>query len=168
MQGIPLVEMTAADLSRAVTTGLLSTFLTARAAAHRMIRQGSGVILMLTSGSAAGAPPMMGSTPPADAATEAFMCCLAAEVGPHGVRVVGLRTAGVAETLSPEKIAGVNPTMQLDAAVERVIDGIAGMTMLRRAPRLAQVADAAAFLASDRAAAVTGTIANVSCGLIPG
>ena len=169
VQGIPLVEMTAADLSRAVTTGLMPHFLTARAAALQMIRQGSGVILMLTSGSAAGAPPMMGSTPPADAATEAFMRCLAAEVGPHGVRVVGLRTAGVAETLSPEKIAAVNPTMQLDAAaVERVIEGIAGMTMLRRAPRLPQVAEVAAFLASDGAAAVTGTIANVSCGLIPG
>ena len=30
---------------------------------------------------------------------------------------------------------------------------IAGMAMLRRAPRLAQVADVAAFLASDRPAA---------------
>ena len=42
------------------------------------------------------------------------------------------------------------------------------MRMLRRSPRLAEVADVAAFLASDRAAAVTGTITNVSCGLLPG
>lgn len=32
---------------------------------------------------------------------------LAAEVGPHGVRVVGLYTAGVPETLSREKLAAV-------------------------------------------------------------
>jgi 3-oxoacyl-[acyl-carrier protein] reductase len=40
--------------------------------------------------------------------------------------------------------------------------------MLRRAPRLAQVADVAAFLASDRASAMTATMANVTCGLVPG
>ena len=49
--------------------------------------------------------------------------------------------------------------------VERMI---AGMAMLRRAPRLAQVADVAAFLASDRASAMTATMANVTCGLVPG
>lgn len=46
--------------------------------------------------------------------------------------------------------------------------GLAQMTMLRRAPRLNQVADVAAFLASDRAGAMTGTIINVTCGLVPG
>jgi NAD(P)-dependent dehydrogenase (short-subunit alcohol dehydrogenase family) len=168
VQGIPLVDMTVADLTRSVTTGLTSNFLTARAAARHMIEQGSGVVLTLTSGSASGGAPMMGSTSPADAATESFMRSLAAEVGPHGVRVLGLWTAGVPETLSPEKIASVNPNMHLDAAgLERMFEGLAGMTMLRRAPRLAQVAEVAAFLASDQAAAMTGTIVNVTCGLVP-
>jgi enoyl-[acyl-carrier-protein] reductase (NADH) len=45
---------------------------------------------------------------------------------------------------------------------------MAQMTMLRRSPWLAQVAEVAAFLASDRAGAMTGTIANVTCGLVPG
>ncbi len=40
--------------------------------------------------------------------------------------------------------------------------------MLGHAPKLAQVAQAAAFLASDRAAGITGTILNVTCGLVPG
>ena len=39
--------------------------------------------------------------------------------------------------------------------------------MLRRSPRLAQVADAAVFLASDRAAAITGTFVNVTSGMFP-
>ena len=55
--------------------------------------------------------PLMGNTGPADAAVETFMRYLAAEVGQHGVRVLGIYTAGVPETLSPEKIASVNPTM---------------------------------------------------------
>jgi hypothetical protein len=33
---------------------------------------------------------------------------------------------------------------------------------------LTEVADVAAFLVSDRAAVMTGTIANVTCGLVPG
>lgn len=166
VQQVPLVDMTTADLLRAVTTGLTSTFLTARAAARRMIDQGAGVILGLTSGSSRGAMPLMGSTGPADAATETFLRYLAAEVGPHGVRVVGIHTAGVIDTLSREKIAAVGGGEGIDPAdVERAI---AGMAMLRRAPRVAQVADAAAFLASDRASAITGTIVNVTCGLLAG
>ncbi len=169
VQGIPLVDMTTADLAHAVTTGLTANFLTARAAARRMIDQGSGVILMLTSGSSAGAPPLMGSTPPADAAMEALMRSLAVELGPHGIRVLGLWTAGVPETLSPEKIASVNGAMTMDAAgLENLKARLAEMTPLRRAPGLAQVADVAAFLASDRASAMTGTIINVTCGLVPG
>jgi 3-oxoacyl-[acyl-carrier protein] reductase len=35
---------------------------------------------------------------------------------------------------------------------------------LRRLPTLAEVADVAAFMASDRASAMTATIANVTCG----
>jgi enoyl-[acyl-carrier-protein] reductase (NADH) len=39
------------------------------------------------------------------------------------------------------------------------------MTLLKRMPKLAEVANAAAFFASDHAAAVTGTIANLTCGM---
>src|SRR3954471_7377632 len=95
VQGTPLIEMTAEQLNRAVTNGLTTTFITARAAARRMVAQGSGVILGLTSGSARGTQPGMGSTGPADAATEAFLRYLAAEIGPAGVRVLGIYTAGV-------------------------------------------------------------------------
>ena len=167
VQGIPLVEMAVEDLAHAVLTGLKANFLTARAAARYMIEQRSGVILMLTSGSSSGAIPMMGSTPPADAATEALLRSLAAELGPQGIRVVGIWTAGVPETLTPEKIASVNSSMQLDAAgLERMIEGLAQMTMLRRPNALAHVADVAAFLASDRASAITGTIINVTTGMV--
>jgi NAD(P)-dependent dehydrogenase (short-subunit alcohol dehydrogenase family) len=89
VQGIPLVEMKTDDLLRAVVNGLRTNFITARAAARRMVEQGSGVILALDSGSANGSP-MMGSTGPADAATDTFIRNLAAEIGPQGVRVVGI------------------------------------------------------------------------------
>jgi NAD(P)-dependent dehydrogenase (short-subunit alcohol dehydrogenase family) len=164
VQGTPLVEMTADDLLRAVVNGLHSNFLTARAAGRRMIEQGSGVILHLNSASGDGAMPGMGSTGPADAATEAFMRYLAAEVGPHGVRVCGVWTAGVVETLSTEKLTAVGG--ENVAGPQTVEDMIAGMAALRRAPRLADVAEVAAFLASDRARGITGTMVNVTSGLV--
>jgi enoyl-[acyl-carrier-protein] reductase (NADH) len=130
-----------------------------------MIRQGSGVILALNSGSAHGSP-MMGSTGPADAAIDTYIRNLAAEVGPHGVRVLGIWAAGVPETLSPEKLAAVNNGMQLDdAAFQGLLSQLDQMRMLRKSPRLAQIADVAVFLACDQAAAITATWVNVTGGM---
>lgn len=165
IQGIPLAEMSVDAFTGAVINGLRSSFLTARAAARQMIQQGSGVILSLTSGSSRATSPMMGNTGPADAATETFLRYLAAEVGPSGVRVVGLHTAGVVETLTREGILAVNSD---GPDPETVVQMLSQMTMLRRAPRLAQVADVAAFLASDQASGITSTIVNVTCGLVAG
>jgi NAD(P)-dependent dehydrogenase (short-subunit alcohol dehydrogenase family) len=163
VQGVPLVDMSPDDLLRAVDTGLRSNFLTARAAARQMATQGSGVILHLNSASGAGAAPGMGSTGPADAAVESFMRYLAAEVGASGVRVCGLWTAGVAESLTQEKIAAV--AGENAPPVELALQMIANMAALKRAPRLADVAEVAAFLASDRAGGITGAMTNVTCGL---
>jgi NAD(P)-dependent dehydrogenase (short-subunit alcohol dehydrogenase family) len=167
VQGTPLVEMTTADFTRPITTGITTNFITARAAARQMIEQGSGVILALNSGSAHGSP-MMGGTGPADATIDTFVRNLAAEVGPQGVRVLGIWTAGVPETLTPEKLGAVNSDLALDdAAFQGLLDRLDAMRMLRRSPRLAQVADTAAFLASDRAAAITASFVNVTSGTFP-
>ena len=86
-----------------------------------------------------------------------------AELGPSGVRVVGIHTAAVRGTLTAEKVERVSGA-RVD--VEAVLAGVAGMAVLRRVPEVQQVADTAAFLASDRAAAITGTIVNATCGLV--
>ena len=105
----------------------------------------------------------MGGTGPADAATETFLRYLAAETGARGVRVLTIHTAGVQETLTSRKLEEVDA----DAPnPEQVIEMIAGMAMLKRAPRLAEVAETAAFLASDRASGITASTANVTCGLV--
>jgi NAD(P)-dependent dehydrogenase (short-subunit alcohol dehydrogenase family) len=166
VQGIPLVDMTTEDLLRAVVNGLRANFITARAAARHMIAQGSGVILALDSGSAT-LSPMMGSTGPADAATDTFIRNLAAEVGPQGVRVVGIWTAGLPETFSKEKLAAVDSKFRDEAAFQGLIDSLNQMRMTRRSPRLAEVVATAAFLASEKAGAITGTFVNVTSGMFP-
>jgi NAD(P)-dependent dehydrogenase (short-subunit alcohol dehydrogenase family) len=164
VQGIPLIEMTTDDFVRPVTTGLTTTFITARVAAHRMVEQGSGVILALDSGSAKGSP-MMGGTGPADAATDTLIRNLAAEIGPRGVRVLGIWTAGLPETFSKESLAAVDSRFQDEAALQGLIESLDQMRMTRRSPRLEEVAATAAFLASEKAGAITGTFVNVTSGM---
>jgi NAD(P)-dependent dehydrogenase (short-subunit alcohol dehydrogenase family) len=162
VHGIPFLEMELEDFLAPVVNGVTSTFVTARAAARHMVGQGSGVILSLTSGSARSQGPAMGGTGAADAATEQFLRSLAAEVGPSGVRVTGIWTAGVYETFPEE--TGDEGGLTRDA-----LDGMLGpLTMLNHVPRIAQVADTAAFLASDGAAGITGSTVNVTCGLVAG
>lgn len=166
VQGKPLTAMTTDEFMAPIAAGPHANFVTATAAARRMAAQGSGVILWLTSGSGSGAAPGMGGTGPADAATDNMMRQLAREVGRQGVRVCGIWTAGVPETFglgdrdtnAARRGTGLTPE-QIDAL-------IGGMAPLGRAPRLQQVADTAAFLASDHAAGMTATVANVTCGLV--
>ena len=50
--------------------------------------------------------------------------------------------------------------------VEAMLAQAAAATLLKRQPNLAEVASTAVFLASDQAGAMTGAIANLSCGLL--
>ncbi|MGP4103318.1 SDR family NAD(P)-dependent oxidoreductase [Nonomuraea sp. KM90] len=154
VQGIPLVEMSPEDFTTPIITGVTSQFLTSRAAARHMIRQGAGTIVTLSASPAALPGPLMGGFGVACAATEVFTRHLAGELGPHGVRVVCVR---------PDKLADAPPELEADFFASLV-----DKTLLKRLPTLAETADVAAFVASDRASAMTGTVVNMTCGTIAG
>jgi enoyl-[acyl-carrier-protein] reductase (NADH) len=100
------------------------------------------------------------------AALEALCRQLAVELGPQGVRVICLRSAG-----SPDA-AGVREAFKLHAhnagmSFDDFLAVAASGTMLKHLPLTAEVANVAAFMASDRASALTATVANLTCGMIP-
>lgn len=169
VQGTPLIDMSVDDLLKPVENGLRTTFITARAAARHMTGRGRGVILTLDSGSGSGVnSPMMGGTGPADAAIDTFVRNLAYEIGGDGVRVLGIWVAGIPETFTPAKLAAVSPDMVVDeAGLEGLLAGMAQMRMLKRSPKLAEVASTIAFLASDQAAGITASFVNVTGGMFP-
>ena len=107
LQGTPLAEMPLEDFERPVVTAVRTQFLTSRAAARHMVRQGSGVIL--TFGGAGGRDPIrhyasggfqvyLGGFQVALGAIDVLRRQLAVELGPHGIRVVTLQSGGVPET----------------------------------------------------------------------
>jgi 3-oxoacyl-[acyl-carrier protein] reductase len=155
VQGTPLAEMELADFERPVVTALRTQFLTSRAAARHMIRQGSGVILFFGGDGDPVPDYYLGGFQVALTAIESFRRNLASELGPHGIRVVTLRTGGVPESI-PEGFDGR----------EAITEGIVGQTMLKRAARLDDVGNVAAFAASDHARTMTATAFNISCGAI--
>ena len=93
---------------------------------------------------------------------------LAVELGPQGVRVVCLRPNAVGDGPSHGSFAGEVFESRAAAAgldVERWMARWAeDVTLLGRLPTLAQIADAAVFLASDGAATITGAVVDLTCG----
>jgi NAD(P)-dependent dehydrogenase (short-subunit alcohol dehydrogenase family) len=163
VQGIPLIDMSPDDFALAVDARVRTHFITARAAARHMIRRGSGVILMLTATPDRAAIPMAGSFGVQCAAVESFSRALSVELGPGGVRVACLRSAGSPDAKGVDEVFDMhahNAGMTREAFDATRTRG----TLLGRLPRLAEVAQVAVFLASDRASAMTGAIANVTCG----
>jgi len=155
VQGTPMAEMALEDFTRPVFTAVRTTFLTWRAAARHMIRQGSGVILAFGGEGDPSRDYYLGGLQVAFHAIEAMRRQLATELGPHGVRVVTLRTGGVPETI-PEGFPGR----------EEIVGGIEKLTLLGRAATFEDVGQVAAFAASDRARTMTAATVNISAGAL--
>jgi NAD(P)-dependent dehydrogenase (short-subunit alcohol dehydrogenase family) len=158
-----LTEMTADAFARPIAFYTSSNFITASAAARHMSARGSGVIVTLTAVPGRMPANRLGGSAPAWAAVEAFSRSLALEVGPRGVRVVCLRPHAIPETpLIEENFATAGPAAGVTAAEFRAL--LEQGTLLKRLPTLAEVAETAAFVASDRAGAMTATVVNLSAG----
>ena len=165
VQGIPLTALPLESFSRPVVMYTSSLFLTAGAAARRTIEQKSGVILTLTAAPSRMAVPLMGGMAPAWAAVEALTRGLAAELGRHGVRVVCLRPDGIPETATIDEVFELH-AQAIGITREEFQTIMEARTLRGRLPTLAEVANVAAFIASDQASAMTGTVANLSGGTI--
>jgi 3-oxoacyl-[acyl-carrier protein] reductase len=159
VQGTPLIEMSFEDYMRPISIAVKTQFLTAKAVAPHMIKNGSGVILCITAIPAGKAYANVGGFGPACSAMEGFARNLAAEIGPSGVRVVCLRSAG-----SPDSDVFIKAIANGGTPAKTSFDSLVNDTMLKRLPLMNDIANVAAFVASDKATCMTGTAVNVTCG----
>ena len=165
IQGIPLTELSVDSFFLPIATYTRAHFVTARAAARRMVERRTGVILMHTPSPARLGAPLVGGMGPAWAAMEALSRSLSAEFGPHGVRAVCLRTTGIPETATIDVVFGLHAKAH-GITRQQFQSMMEGMTHRRRSTTLSELANVAAFVASDRASAMTGTVANLTGGMI--
>ena len=161
--GVPLVELDVEQFSLPIATYARSYFLTARLAARRMIANKSGVIMTVTALHSRTGIPLVGGYGPAMAAKEALTRDLSAELAPQGIRVVGLRPQAMPETGTIKE--AFEPRAKASGMTwEQWQELLASRTHARRLMTLAEMADMAVFMASDKASGMTGTTVNLTMG----
>ncbi|CAM5282137.1 3-oxoacyl-[acyl-carrier-protein] reductase [Streptomyces spiroverticillatus] len=148
----PLVMMSDDDWHQVMDTNLDGVFHTCRAAVFPMLKRRSGRIVTLSS--VAGVHGNAGQTnySAAKAGIIGFTKSLAKEVGPHGIRA-NVVAPGLIDTDMTDTLPA--------AARERLLSSIA----LRRFGTAAEVAALTAFLLSDQASYLTGTVLEAHGGL---
>ena len=107
--------------------------------------------------------PVGGRLRSGEAAKEALTRDLSAELAPQGIRVVGLRPQGMPETRTIKE--AFEPRAEATGMTwEQFQEFLASRTHPRRLMTLAEMADVAVFMASDKASGMTGTTVNLTMG----
>lgn len=151
-----LVEISLAEWEHVMRVNLTSTFLMCKATIPHIVQQVGGSIVSISSSAALDGGVLAATHYAASkGAVSAMTRTLAKELAPRGVRVnavaPGRVATGMAKLSSPERNR---------AALDRI--------PLGRFAEPNEVADAVAYLISDRASYVTGITLNVSGGYVPG
>jgi NAD(P)-dependent dehydrogenase (short-subunit alcohol dehydrogenase family) len=161
--GVPLVDLDLEQFSLPITTSATSYFLTARLAARRMLAQKSGVIMTVTAAHARTGFPLVGGYGPAQALKDALTRGLSVELAPQGIRVVGLRPYAMPESRTIKD--AFEPRARASGMTwEQWQEMLASKTHARRLMTLEEMANVAAFVASDKASGLTGTTVNLTLG----
>ncbi len=163
--GTSTMELPLEQFLLALTTMVPSQFITARSAARHMVQQHSGVIMFLTATPARGGWPNITAIGTTFGAIESLLRCLATDLGPAGVRVVGIRSDGMVDTRTMQQTYE-NVAHTLGVSKAQVVPMFVQRTLLKSLPTVADTVRVATFLASDGARALTGAIINASSGAV--
>lgn len=171
IQGIPLTEMSLEEFNLPIATYTITNFLTATAAGRHMIKNKSGVILTISTPGSLYAIGHAGGFGISNAAVEGLTRQLAGDLGPHGIRVVCLRPDAIPEAAragSHTREVFTYRAKLMGITLEELFLMMPARTLLQRFPTLKDIAETAVFMASDKANALTATVANLSCGSVVG
>ena len=159
-----LTELAADAFSRPIAFYASSNFITATAAARQMSVQGSGVIVTLTAVPGRTPAKMIGGAGPAWPPSRRSRAPWPSRRDrPHPGGLPALtRDTGDAAHQGQQRDGGPGRGCTPAQFQERLEQS----TLLGRLPTLAEVADTAAFVASERAGTMTATVVNLSAGSI--
>jgi NAD(P)-dependent dehydrogenase (short-subunit alcohol dehydrogenase family) len=153
----PFLELEEAEWDKVVDLNLKAVYLCSRPVARLMVDQGAGCIINVTSNYGVTGSGIRAHYSAAKAGVIGLTKAMALDLGPYGVRV---NAVGPGPT-NTARVRG-NSTEEAWAARAQTIP-------LRRIGEPEDLADAVAFLASDRARYITGQVLHVNGGhVMPG
>lgn len=165
IQSVPLVDLDEESFMIPISLYAKAHFITATAAASQMIRQGGGVILNHTPNASRISPAFSGGMIPAWAAIEALFRSLSVECGKSGVRTITLLTTAIPGTPLIQELTRVRSRTH-GITTEEFYAAMTAQTHSKRLTTLKELTSAAIFVASDDGCAITGTILNLTSGVI--
>ncbi|WP_432545373.1 SDR family oxidoreductase [Kineococcus sp. SYSU DK004] len=149
----PVVDLEPARIRRLLDVNVLGAFLCAQEAVRRLVPAGGGTVVNVSSRAAVlGGAGEYVDYAASKAAVDALTVGLAREVGPAGVRVVGVRP-GLIRT-----------DIHAGAGEPGRVERLAPTVPLGRGGEADEVAEAVVWLLSEAASYVTGTTLDVSGG----
>jgi NAD(P)-dependent dehydrogenase (short-subunit alcohol dehydrogenase family) len=160
----PLWELDQAEWDATMAVNVTGVFLSCRAVLPSMIERRSGAIVVI--GSMTGKRPLVQRTPYAASKTAliGLVRTVAAEAGEHGVRV-NLVSPGAVQGERIEWVIRAQAEAR-GVSLDEARAAFTSSSVLKRLVTPEEVAEAVAFLASDRAVAITGEDLNVSAGTV--
>ncbi|GAA2172088.1 SDR family oxidoreductase [Agrococcus versicolor] len=163
----PGYEATEADFDFITAVNQKGPFLCAQAVARRMVEQGGGVIVNVSSEAGVEGSKGQSIYSATKAALNGFTRSWAKELGPNGIRVVGIAPGINKRTNmnSDENYRALAYTRGMDVDELEVIDAAYARTIpLGRVGEHDEVADLVGYLVSDRSSYITGTTINITGG----
>jgi 3-oxoacyl-[acyl-carrier protein] reductase len=150
IQGTTFLDLPFEQFMQPVTKAITAHHAVAAAVAPHMARRGHGVILVMAGGREA--IPRLGGSHVAWSALAGLCRQLAADLGPHGIRVAWLLSPG-------------SPPGGGHADDGQIAPGAGGL-IPRHHPSLKEVADIATYVACDSARTITAAEINLTGGVV--
>ncbi|MFT3861490.1 sorbitol-6-phosphate dehydrogenase subunit [Micropruina sp.] len=157
-------ELNTASFDFMFNVNVKGVFLMAQAVARHLVAAGSGTIINVTSEAGSEGSKGQSAYSASKAAVNGFTLSWAKELGPYGVRVVGiapgiLEPTGLRSPAYNDALAYTRGT-----TVDNLSPDYAKVIPIGRPGKLDEIADLVCYAASDRASYITGTTLTITGG----
>jgi NAD(P)-dependent dehydrogenase (short-subunit alcohol dehydrogenase family) len=156
------------DFDRVMRVNLLGVMVGTREATRHMATNGGGSVINVSSIGGIQPAPGLWSYHTSKSSVIMFTKCAALDVGQHGVRVNCIAPGNIETPILGSVMAADLPDDEKAELMVTIREYLMSRQAIKRQGSTADIAEAAVFLASDRASYITGTVLPVDGGMVAG